>query len=118
MICPMLTSWKLWLAVHRARREIERIARLRCPTARVLSRQGTTPRHLSFRIATKTDKDRDRLRAEPNLHQQFCNALVHSAYPADAVTRVRFRIESQETVDRDYGKLAGRKRNAVTPVLF
>jgi hypothetical protein len=103
MIGDVLTSWKLWLAVRRARREIERIARHHCPTAKAFSRQGATPRHLSFRIVTTTDKERDRMRAEPNLHQQFCNALVHAGYPSDAVPSVHFRIESQETVDRDYG---------------
>jgi hypothetical protein len=47
--------------------------------------------------------ERDRMRAEPNLHQQLCNALVQAGYPSDAVPNVHFRFESQETVDRDYG---------------
>jgi hypothetical protein len=103
MIGDVLTSWKLWLAVRQARREVERIARHHCADAKAFRRQGATPRHLSFRIATTTDKERDRMRAEPNLHQQFCNALVRAGYPSDAVPNVKFRIESQETVGRDYG---------------
>ena len=43
------------------------------------------------------------MRAEPNLYQQLCNALVKVGYPSDAAAGVRFRVESQETVDRDYG---------------
>lgn len=99
----MLARWKLWLTVRRARREIEGIARHYCPTAKVFSRRGAAPRHLSFRIATATDKERNSMRAEPGLHQQLCNVLVQVGYPSDAVPGVHFRVESQETVDRDCG---------------
>jgi hypothetical protein len=99
----VLTSWKLRLAVRRARHEIEGISRHYCPTAQVSSRRGATPSHLSFRIAVGTDKERDRMRGEPNLYQQLCSALVRVGYPPEAVSAVHFRIESQETVDRDYG---------------
>ena len=99
----VLTSLKFWLAVRRAKREIEAIARHHCPNAEVSSRRGATAKHLSFRIAVNTDKERDCMRAEPNLYQQFCNALVRVGYPSEAAPGVRFRIESQETVDRDYG---------------
>jgi hypothetical protein len=43
------------------------------------------------------------MRAEPNLYQQFCDALILVGYPTEATPHVHFRIESQETVDRDYG---------------
>jgi hypothetical protein len=99
----VLTSWKLWLAVRRARREIEAIVRTHCGDARVSSRQGATPNHVWFRIAVNTDKERNRLREEPNLYQQLSTALVRVGYPPDVVPAVHFRIESQETVDRDYG---------------
>jgi hypothetical protein len=68
-----------------------------------LQSRGATPWHLSFRVATTTDKERDRMRGEPNLYQQFCNALIQAGYPSDVIPSVHFRIESQETVDRDYG---------------
>ena len=99
----VLTSLKFWFAVRRARREIQAIARRHCPNAEVSSRRGATLKHLSFRIAVNTDKERDCMRAEPNLYQQFCDALILVGYPTEATPHVHFRIESQETVDRDYG---------------
>jgi hypothetical protein len=56
-----------------------------------------------FLIATPTDNERDLLRQAPDTHQQFCDALLRAGYPQEAVSGVHFRIESQETVDRDYG---------------
>ena len=96
-------GWKLSRAVRRARREIEAIARQYCAAARADSFRGATPKHLAFRIAVSTDNERDHLRGQRNLYQQFCEALAHAGYPSDAIPSVRFRIESQETVDRDYG---------------
>jgi hypothetical protein len=43
------------------------------------------------------------LRREPQLYQQLSGALLRVGYPADAVPFAHFRIESQETVDQDYG---------------
>ena len=43
------------------------------------------------------------MRAEPKMYQHFCDALVRVGYPSEAARRVHFRIESQETVNRDYG---------------
>jgi hypothetical protein len=43
------------------------------------------------------------MRGESQLYQQLSGVLLHVGYPADAVPFVHFRIESQETVDRDYG---------------
>jgi hypothetical protein len=44
----VLTSWKSWFAVQRARHEIECIARQYCSTARVFSRKGATPKASFF----------------------------------------------------------------------
>lgn len=43
------------------------------------------------------------MRGEPQLYQRLTGVLLRVGYPADAVPFVPFRIESQETVDRDYG---------------
>lgn len=99
----MLTGWKLRLTLRRTRQELQAIARLHCPSAKVFSREGATPAHVSLCIATSTDEERDRMRREPDLYQQFRNTLVRVGYPSDAIPAVKFRIESQETVDRDYG---------------
>jgi hypothetical protein len=99
----VLMSLRSWLAARRARHEIEAMARHYCASAKVSYRRGAIPWHLSFLIATSTDKERDALRSEPNLYQQFCDGLDHAGFPADAIPSVGFRIESQETVERDYG---------------
>ncbi len=99
-------DWRLWPAIHRARREIRNIARQRIPNADAFSHQGATaisPGYLSFSIRTATDKERDLLCEDPEIYQQFCDALRRAGYPQDTVPVVHFGIESQETVDRDYG---------------
>jgi hypothetical protein len=99
----MLRLFKFWLTVRRARLEIEAIARQYCPTAKADSFRCATPKHFSFRIAVRTDRERDHMNGEPRLFQQLTGALLRVGYPADAFPFVHFRIESQETVDRDYG---------------
>ena len=107
--CDLIRSnynWKLWPAIRRARRQIEKAARQRVPSARVFSSQGATaigPGHLGFCIKTNTDRERDLLRQDPDIHKEFRDALARAGYPTDTVPVVRFGIESQETVDRDYG---------------
>jgi hypothetical protein len=102
-LTTLFQSPEIRSAVRQAVREIEVVARRYCPTATVTSRQGATPDHLSFRIAVYTDRQRDQLRKEPMLYQQLHDALVRVGYPPDSVPSVHFRIESQETVDREYG---------------
>ena|SRR5579863_29993 len=97
---------KLWPAIHRARREIRKIARQRVPNADVFSRLGATavsPGHLTFSIRVETDKQRTVLCVDPDIHKQFRDALVKAGYPTTTVPVVHFGIQSQETVDRDYG---------------
>ena|SRR5947209_4050237 len=98
----VLEAFRFRLVVRRARHEIEEVARRYCPTAKVASFSGATPKRFSFRIAVPTDQVRDQMRNEPELYQQFCSALRRAGYPEDAVPFVHFRIESQETVDRDH----------------
>jgi hypothetical protein len=50
-----------------------------------------------------TDKQRTILSEEPEIHKQFRDALVKAGYPPATVPVVHFAIQSQETVDRDYG---------------
>ena len=99
-------DWKLLPAIRRARRKVERAACRRVPNAEVSSSQGATsinPAHLAFCIRTSTDKERDLLRQDSTIYEEFRTALVKSGYPPDAISRVHFGIESQETVDRDFG---------------
>ena len=99
-------DWKLWPAIRRAKRQIREAARRRVANADVLSRQGATrisPGYLSFCITTDTDKERDLLREDPELYKDFRHALAQAGYPTGTDPVVHLSIQSQETVDRDYG---------------
>ncbi len=61
------------------------------------------PDHLAFWITTATDTERDRLAADAALQDEFRRVLLRAGYPADAVLKVGFAFESQETVDRVHG---------------
>src|SRR5258708_17220063 len=99
-------DWRLWTVIRRARREIREEARQRIPKAEVVTHEGATalnPGHLAFCITTATDQERDLLCEDPEIYQQFRNSLLRPCYPQDTGPVVHFGIESQETVDRDYG---------------
>jgi hypothetical protein len=88
------------------------VARQRVPNAGTFSLQGATaidPGNVDFWITTATDKERDLLCQDPDIYKEFGNAILRAGFPQDAVSRVHFRIQSQETVDREYG---GRWREA------
>jgi hypothetical protein len=99
-------DWRLWRTIRRAKCEVRQIARQRIPSADAFTRQGATainPRYISFWITTATDKERDLLRQDEAIYRKFRDALERVGYPRDAVSLVRFVIQSQETVDREYG---------------
>jgi len=62
-----------------------------------------SPDHLAFWITTATDAERDRLAADTAMQDDFRRVLLRAGYPADAVLKVGFAFESQETVDRVHG---------------
>jgi hypothetical protein len=57
----------------------------------------------SFCVEIATDRQRDRILREPNFYCQRCDATRAAGFPSDLVPRIRFRVESRETLDRDYG---------------
>jgi hypothetical protein len=93
------------LTIRKAKRQVKDVALQRCPDVRVFSRKGAikiSPGYLAFWIATKTDADAEMLRGDASFLPALRNALLAAGYPVDAVPYVRFPVESQETVDRDY----------------
>ena len=98
-----MQSWKLWLATRRAKRAIELVARRYSPTAKAFKWRGSAILPPSFCIEIATDQQRDRILQELNLYGQFCEAARDAGFPSDLVPRIRFRVESRETLDRDYG---------------
>jgi len=99
-------DWRLWPIIRRAKRGISAVIKQRNLNAEVFVSQGATainPRYLSFGIRTRTDKERDALRQDPEIYKEFCDLLLTVGYPQAAIPFVHFGIESQETVDRDYG---------------
>lgn len=80
----------------RARRAIRAL----CPGTKVQTFGAThiDPKYLAVWIKTRTDLERDRLKADPALVGQIRDALVQAGCsPLALIT-----FESQETVDRDY----------------
>ena len=99
-------DWKLWPAIQRAKRNIKKSVRRRVPSAEVWCKQGATrirPGYLSFLIKTNTDQDRDLLRQDPQIITDFRYALAEAGYPAATDRLPYLSIQSQETVDREYG---------------
>jgi|SRR5450432_733463 hypothetical protein len=84
MVAPSL-DWKRWPAIRRARKRIREVARQRCSNAKVFSHQGATkidPRYLNFLITTDTDRERDLMRNDSQIYEQFCNVLLMPDIPS------------------------------------
>jgi hypothetical protein len=92
------------LTVWRARRVIRRIIRKRLPGARVHSSGEThlSPGNLCICIDVTSDEERESLRNDAALLASMRKALFKAHYPEDAIPDVCFRVESQETVTRDF----------------
>ena len=55
-------------------------------------------------IATDTDKQAEYLRQDyPGLYSQLCEAMIQVGYSRSEVPLLRFPVESQEAVDREFG---------------
>lgn len=98
-----MKKWKLWLAARRAKRAIELVARSYCPTAKAFKWRGRPMGPPSFCIETPTDQQRDRILHDPNLYRKFSDAARDAGFPPDVTPRIHFRVESRETLDREYG---------------
>jgi hypothetical protein len=103
----LLNMIRRWIRIRRAKREIVRLVSQRVPNARVISEPGASLMNIermSYVIATDTDRQAESLREEyPKLYSLLCQAMTRVGYPEEAVAKLTFPIESQETVDREFG---------------
>jgi len=103
------------MALLRGHRMLQKSLRKRFPGSRVstfgaLALYLHNPRHPDIWIKTSTDEERDMLLHEWTLLDQFRALLVQCGYPTYDVPFVRFILESQQTVDREFGASWGRRQ--------
>lgn len=60
------------------------------------------PRHLVICIAVRTDAEAQQLESDQLLEPLIRHWLSKEDYPDDGIRSVKIRIDSQETVDRDW----------------
>ena len=91
--------------IHRVRANVRAILSKQYPLATVSSYGATEldPRSLTITINVLTDRERDQIDRDPALRDRFRQALVNADYPISAICKVGFSVESQQTVDRDFG---------------
>jgi hypothetical protein len=91
--------------IHRVRANVRAILSQEHPLASVSSYGATEldPRNFTVTIDVRYDRERDEIRRDPLLRDRFRQALVDADYPASAIARVQFDVQSQQTVDRDFG---------------
>ena len=103
----LLNIVRRWIRIRRAKREIAKLVKARLPTIRIFSRPGASLidlERVDFVIATDTDDEAQALREDyPNLYSQLCETMIRVGYPSAAVPLLRFPVESQQTVDREFG---------------
>jgi hypothetical protein len=97
-------GWSLYPTIIRSRRAIRKILKKRGFSFRVHSFGATSidPQYLCICINVDTDSERDSLRENTELIDQFREAMLRVGYPAESVPLVGFSFESQQTVDRDF----------------
>ena len=61
------------------------------------------PKHFAVWITTQTDAQRDALAGDAALREALVAALHSVGYPQEAIPKVVFAFESEETVKREYG---------------
>src|SRR5215469_10727780 len=88
--------------LRRARRQFESIVRHYVPASWV-SISGGNFVHPVVWIKTATDGERTILQKESSLTSQFEDVLLGVGYPAIDIRLLQFVIESQETVNKDFG---------------
>ena len=97
--------------LRRARKEFLKAVRQRLPITDVFTVDGNF-KHPVIWITTASDFERDRLRQDENVPDQFRTALVHVGYSTEDIPLAQFVFESQQTVNRDFGGSWSKRRYA------
>jgi hypothetical protein len=100
-----VVGWDLYPSIIRSRWAIKRILKARGQNFRVHSFGAThiDPVHLCICINVDKDYERDDIYNDSELLEQFRKAILKTGYPKDSVSLLNFSVESQQTVDRDFG---------------
>ena len=90
---------------HRIRTNVRAILSRSHPSASVSTVDGTPfdRRYFCVTVNVPTDRERDEIRTDAFLKIKFRQALVDADYPVTEIDRVGWDVQSQQTVDRDFG---------------
>ena len=95
--------------LRRARSQFESIVRHYAPSSRVSISGGNFTPPVVW-IKTATDAERSILQMESSLLPRFEDILLGVGYPAIDIRLLQFVVESQETVNKDFGGKWGRRK--------
>ncbi len=97
-------GWDLIRPIWRARRNVRKLLKPYCASAKVSSfgMSSIDPQYLFITINVQTDSEKKMLIEMPGLEDSMRHAVVIAGYPLSAVPLIGFSIESQQTVDRDF----------------
>jgi hypothetical protein len=97
---------RLRLSIWLAKIRIHRVAKEHGVTPKFIWWIGAIdldPKHLVFWIAADRDSERDELLADQTFRSDCIDAIIATGYPPDAARFTGIAIESQQTVDREFG---------------
>ena len=98
-------TWRIWFLMLKVKSKIRRLARQRGIKVRVFwfGAVRIHPRHMAIWIVTPSASERDDLYEDESFGTDCREILRICGYPSDAISGVGFAIESQQTVDREFG---------------
>src|SRR4051794_24018756 len=100
----MLHALRTRIAIYALCRRAKRLAQSRGVRAKIswLGAYYIHPSHLAVAVRVRTDGDRAALNSDLSFIPALRTELAAVNYPAAGREGVKFDIESQETVDRDF----------------
>jgi hypothetical protein len=98
-------GWDLVRPIWKTRRGVRKLLCRNFPDAKVSSMgmSSIDPRYFCILIDVKTDSEKRELLEDTDLRKSIRQAALDAGYPAESVPLIEVSIESQQTVDRDWG---------------